>query len=178
MKSTKILLLSVFAMTLHGQQTGTIQVGRPKLWPFAEARSLIFDSRKALSTLQIKKDKELDPNAINLRQLDSLRTALSISAEFDQYGFLKGRSDLRDYAANRELQVDKKTRADQLTAEIRVLNARKAAASAQKARMEGKNEINVKRLAEIDALLSANSETNPALTAEERQRLSTENISR
>src|SRR5215471_17503221 len=68
---------------------GQIQVGQPKLWSLSEAQYLIGKMRDSLKDLTIALPNgqatagTLDPNAINLQNLDIILQSLAVKAQFD-----------------------------------------------------------------------------------------------
>jgi hypothetical protein len=73
------------------QHCGVIAIGQPKLLPLSDAQYLIGNMRQQLKSLSVQLPNDanvrpgsIDPNAINLRQIDTLIQALSIKAQYNQ----------------------------------------------------------------------------------------------
>src|SRR5262245_24702273 len=87
----------------HQKPCGTIDIGRPKLWSLGDAQELVGQAREKLKALRVALPGEtggvgvIDPNEVNLRQLDVLFQSLGISAQYDQGDALKNRAAQQKY---------------------------------------------------------------------------------
>jgi hypothetical protein len=155
LQSRQFMLASValvFGTSVHADDP-SIVLGRPKLWPFSEGRSLVRSSRTALRGLSLSYPEKLDPNQIHYHELDVLRSSLGIRVEIDQEALKK--NQLAQDAYDRDLKAAEQARAQLANIQGKTRELEKARLEAIRAAKElaPLQKMLLSRVAEVDTAL-------------------------
>ena len=155
-----------------GKVCGDITPGRPKMWSIRDAHYLIGEARQKLGALGIKADLILDPNGVNSRSLEILKTSFGVSAKFDgataaqnQQALRQSERDWGAYEENRRLVTRLDEEVLRYEDQVAVNTGRIKALKAKKSRLEA-------GIADIEERVAAEGATQPtidALTSEKQQ---------
>jgi len=111
---------------------GVISVGQPKLWPLADAQYMVGDARDKLKALRIALPNEdagrgiLDPNSIDLRQVDILLQSLGVAVQYNQQDALTNRINQQKYQRDLADYQNNQAQKNALDAQINQKNLEKA----------------------------------------------------
>ena len=151
---------------------GDITLGRPKVWSIRDAHYLIGEARQKLGALGIKGDLVLNPNEVNSRSLEILKTSFGVSAELDTTVAEENRQALRQSERKWEAYDEDQRVVARLDREILRFEdetagntSRMKALRAKKKRLEDRNA----KIDEVAGETDATDATNAALTSEKRE---------
>ena len=155
-----------------GKDCGEITLGRPKVWSIRDAHYLIGEARQKLGALGIKGDLVLNPNEVNSRSLEILKTSFGVSAEFDGNKAEANRRALRQSERDWEAYDEDQRVVARLDREILRFEDETAgntgrikALRARKKRLEDRNA----KIDEVAGAADAADATTAALTSEKRE---------
>lgn len=125
-----------------------VDIGSPRHWTLEDAHYLLAGLKERMHDLDIKGPEELNPNAVNSIQLQSVQTVTDLAVKYDEIAALQNRNTLSNYEQAQSQQQVLRNRIKQDS--LKASSLREELYKKQLEQAEKNMEVNKKQV-EIDA---------------------------